>query len=76
MNKQLDYDLNTIEEVMRDADIDLPVAWAILFLNDGYEILKEKLFGTVLETELDAIVDWIRNGNPEMETDEDYGGHA
>ena len=76
MNKQLDYDLNTIEEVMRDADIDLPVAWAILFLNDGYEILKEKLFGTVLETELDAIVDWIRNGDPEMETDEDYEGHA
>jgi hypothetical protein len=66
--KQLEYDLTAAETAVREQDFDLPIAWAILFLYDNAGVIMTLLMldGRNDEyDELERIIDWIKNGDPE-----------
>jgi hypothetical protein len=62
------------EEILRDAEYDLPVAWAIGFLLDNENLLTGLLRDNnhVDKAEsVEGICDWIINGDPCNREDED-----
>jgi hypothetical protein len=65
-----DVMLAEAEEAMREAGFDYPLAWALGFLSDNYDVLWESLSltasGRELVDQFDSLVDEILNGFEEV----------
>jgi len=61
--KVLEYELTDAETAARDSGMDFPIAWACLFLVDKQSALAALC--PEFTDEINGIVDWIKNGDPE-----------
>jgi len=67
--EKLDWKLASIEEVMRDMDYDIPIAWATLFVYENADRIANGC--PELADEVQQICKWIDEGDPERELEEE-----